>query len=102
MKNIIFLALVFPFAVFAQMPTGGMPDMGQMFLQQMDANHDGQVTLAEFRQPSDQQFAMMDGNKDGAVSAAEARAFSRMMMQRMQQMQQSQRNTQQMQMPMPR
>ena len=85
MKNTIFLALILPAIAFAQTPAGGMPDMGQMFLQQMDANKDGKVTLAEFRRPSDQQFAVMDGNKDGAVTAAEARTFSQKMMQRMQQ-----------------
>jgi Ca2+-binding EF-hand superfamily protein len=86
----------------AQAPAGpavDMPDMGQLFLDDMDINKDGKVTLAEFRKPSDDQFAFMDTNKDGSVTADEARAFARVMMQRMQQMQQNQRRTQQLQMP---
>jgi len=75
--------------------------MGQVFLEQFDADKDGKVTLVEFQQPRDEKFAMMDADKDGVVNADEARDFSRMMMQRMQQMMQMQRKAQQMQ-QMPR
>ena len=88
MKKLILLTLILPFSSFAQMPAGGMPNMGQMFLQQFDANQDGNVTLQEFRRPSDQQFGVMDHNKDGAVSPAEAQAFSEVMMERMMRMRQ--------------
>ncbi len=77
------LALV-PVMVMAQTPAQ-MPDMGQMFLQQFDANKDGRVTQAEYLKPSQQQFAFMDANRDGAISAAEASNFAQQMMQRMQQ-----------------
>lgn len=102
MKYSIVFALLLPISAVAQGPAGpaaGMPDMGQMFLDDMDFDKDGQVTLAEFRKPSDEQFAFMDKNKDGVVTADEARAFARMMMQQMQHMQQNIQRSQQMQMP---
>lgn len=86
-KKIILLGLLLPTSVIAQMPAGG-PDMSQMFMQQLDENKDGKVTLEEFRKPNDAQFAAMDGNKDGAVDHAEITVFSEKMMQRMQQMRQ--------------
>lgn len=98
MKYSLLLAVLLPMTAIAQAPAGDdMPDMGQIFLEQFDTDKDGKVTLAEFRQPRDEKFAMMDGDKDGAVSAGEAQIFSRMMMQRMQQMMQMQRKAQQMQ-----
>ena len=99
MKKIILLALFLPLSAIAQAPAGNMPDMGDAFLQKFDANKDGVVNLTEFLQPTDQQFAMIDTNKDGVVNADEARAFSSMMLQRMQQMQQTMRQTQQPNLP---
>jgi Ca2+-binding EF-hand superfamily protein len=94
MKNLLFIALFVPIVAFAQAPASDMPDMGQVFLQQLDADKDGKVTQAEFRAPRDKTFSIMDTNKDGVVDADEARDFSRMMMQRMQQMQQQMINMQ--------
>ena len=102
MKNTLFIVLFVPMLAFAQEPTSNMPDMGQVFLQQLDADKDGKVTQAEFRAPRDKTFGIMDSNKDGAVDANEARDFSRMMMQRMQQMQQQMINMQRQQMSAPR
>ena len=102
MKYSLLLVAFLPFVALAQAPAGPaemMPDMGELFLEQMDADKDGKVTLDEFRKPSDEQFAFMDTNKDGVVTADEARAYARMMMQRMQQMQQNIRRSQQQMMP---
>lgn len=94
MKRLIFLAALLPFVALAQNQqpgVGSMPDMGELFLQQMDENGDGKVTLDEFRKPVDQKFHAMDRDKDGVVTAEEARNFARMMLQRMQHMQQQMR-----------
>jgi Ca2+-binding EF-hand superfamily protein len=102
MKKMILLLAALPCLALAQQPPadmGNMPDMGQLFLEQMDIDKDGKVTLEEFRQPTDEKFRAMDFNKDGVVTAEEARNFARMMIQRMQQMQ---RQMMQQQPAMPR
>ena len=76
--------------VFAQQQGGDMPSPSQMFMQQMDANQDGAVTLEEFQKPTNEQFKYMDKNGDGRVTGDEAEAFHQEMQQRMQQMQQQQ------------
>ena len=91
MKKLIILAVVLPFTVMAQNPQSGpanMPDMGELFLQQLDENGDGKVTLDEFRKPTDENFQIMDRDKNGEVTAEEARNFARVMMQRQHYMQQ--------------
>ena len=90
MKSVItFVVTLLPFCVLAQNPPAEMPDMGELFLQQMDENDDGKVTYEEFSRPSQMRFRAMDRDQDGVVTAEEARVFARMMMQRMQQMQRS-------------
>ena len=79
----LLLAAAFPVA--AQQPGSDMPSPSQMFMQQMDANQDGAVTLEEFQQPTNEQFKYMDKNGDGRVTADEAEAFHAEMQQRMQQ-----------------
>ena len=90
MKLPIFIAIaLLPFCVLAQNPPENMPDMGALFLQKMDGNGDGKVTLEEFSKPVEMKFRAMDYDHDGVITAEEARKFARMMMQRMQQMQRS-------------
>ena len=94
MNKLLILAALVPLTAFAQNPQGGsadMPDMGELFLQQLDENGDGKVTLDEFRKPGDRKFQYMDRDKDGVITAEEARDFARMMLQRMQYMQQQMR-----------
>jgi Ca2+-binding EF-hand superfamily protein len=45
----------------------------------LDADHDGAVTLAEFRQLLEQHFAMVDANHDGVLSHDELVAAHRAM-----------------------
>lgn len=88
MKFVTFIAIaLLPFCALAQNSPENMPDMGALFLQQMDGNGDGKVTLEEFSKPVEMKFRAMDYNHDGVITAEEARQFARMMMQRMQQMQ---------------
>lgn len=82
--------------VMAQQPGANAPSPTQMFMQQMDANQDGQITLEEFQRPTNEQFKYMDQDGNGAVTAEEAEAFHQQMQQRMQQrMQQMQQMQQQ-------
>ena len=90
MKLATFIVIaLFPLGVLAQNPPAKMPDMGDLFLQQMDGNGDGKVTMEEFSKPVEMKFRAMDYDHDGVITADEARKFARMMMQRMQQMQRS-------------
>ena len=41
------------------------------FLQRLDANKDGKISLAENRSPATAQFDRADTNKDGSLSPAE-------------------------------
>ena len=84
----LLLAAALPVA--AQPQGANQPSPSQMFMQQMDENQDGKVTLEEFLKPHQEQFAYMDKNGDGAITADEADAFIQEMKQRMQQMQQRQ------------
>lgn len=43
----------------------------QQLLEQLDGNHDGQVSRAEYQRWLDGRFARLDGNGDGVVDAAE-------------------------------
>ncbi|QIK96908.1 hypothetical protein G7076_11175 [Sphingomonas sp. HDW15A] len=47
------------------------------FLQRLDANKDGKISLSENRNPATAQFDRADTNKDGSLSAAEQRAGAR-------------------------
>lgn len=76
--------------VAAQQPGGEQASPSQMFMQQMDANQDGTVSLEEFQKPTNEQFKYMDKNGDGGVTSDEVDAFHQEMQQRMQQMQQMQ------------
>lgn len=70
----------------------GMPDPGQTFVKNLDTDGDGQVSLEEFEQPTEESFAAMDTNGDGTADAAEAAAYFEQMQaemqERMRQMQQ--------------
>ncbi|MGB0722415.1 MAG: hypothetical protein ACPGU7_08455 [Gammaproteobacteria bacterium] len=76
------------FAAPALAQQGGMPNAQAMFIDKMDTDKDGKVSLDEFRAPGDKMFAAMDSNGDGMIDTAEAKAFHQQMMQRMQQMRQ--------------
>jgi Ca2+-binding EF-hand superfamily protein len=47
---------------------------GAVFINQMDANHDGKVTMIENRAATLVNFDRLDTDKDGVVSPAEMRA----------------------------
>ena len=90
MKKAI-IALAVPFAMLsapalAQQPQMQMPDLGELFFKQFDANQDGQVSKAEFLQPTEAQFDHMDRDNNGALDAAEVKAFNEEMEQRMREM----------------
>jgi len=90
MKPIITTLLPVAAAPLVAQPQGGnAPSPSEMFIQRMDTDHDGKVTLEEFQRPTNEQFKYMDKNGDGAVTADEADAFHQEMQQRMQ-MQQGQ------------
>ena len=87
MKRYTPLVLLVLAAPLAAQPKD-MPPPSQMFIQQMDTDGDGKVSLQEFLKPSEMQFRHMDKNGDGYISEEEAEAFHQEMQQRMQQMQQ--------------
>ncbi|WP_295540537.1 EF-hand domain-containing protein [uncultured Thiohalocapsa sp.] len=62
----------------------GMPDPGQTFVKNLDTDGDGQVSLEEFEQPTEDSFAAMDTNGDGIADAAEAAAYFEQMQTEMQ------------------
>jgi len=77
-----------------QMPQGSQ---AQMFMEQKDADKNGQVSLEEFQQPTadqlkamEEQFNYMDKDGDGGVTMEELETFQQEMQQRMMQMQQQQ------------
>ena len=90
----------------AAQPQGQMPQgsQAQMFMEQKDADKNGQVSLEEFQQPTadqlkamEEQFKYMDKDGDGGVTMEELEVFQQEMQQRMMQMQQQQMQQQQMQ-----
>ena len=90
-KTFIAIALICSpaFAQQGQMPQ--MPDLGEMFFKQFDADNNGQVSKAEFMQPTEAQFDHMDRDKNGALDQAEVKAFNDEMQQKMQEMQRQMR-----------
>ena len=92
MKSIITAVLLVAAAPLAAQTQGGnMPSPSDMFMQQMDTDQDGKVSLEEFQRPTNEQFKYMDKNGDGAVTGDEVAAFHQEMQQRMQ-MQQGQQH----------
>ena len=92
------LLLAVSLPVAAQQPGGAMGGSpSQMFMQQMDANQDGSVSLEEFQKPTNEQFKYIDKNGDGNLTADEVETFHQEIQQRMQQMQQQQMQMQQQQ-----
>ena len=70
-KTTIALALICApvFAQQDQMPQ--MPDLGELFFKQFDADKNGQVS-----KPTEEQFDHMDRDKNGALDQAEVKAFN--------------------------
>jgi prolyl-tRNA synthetase len=92
------LLLAVSLPVVAQQPGGAMGGSpSQMFMQQMDANQDGSVSLEEFQKPTNEQFKYIDKNGDGNLTADEVETFHQEIQQRMQQMQQMQQQQMQQQ-----
>lgn len=76
----------------------GMPDPGQTFVKNLDADQDGKVSPEEFEAPNKESFSAMDANSDGTADKAEATAYFEEMRAKMQErMQQVQEQMQQMQ-----
>lgn len=89
-KIVPVLLLTFAMPLAAETQGKGPPDPAQMaqgFIQQLDADKDGKVSLQEFTKPSEQQFRQMDRSGDGFVTAEEAQAVAKDMQQRVQEMQ---------------
>jgi Ca2+-binding EF-hand superfamily protein len=61
-------------AEFAALPMNVPQPNAAPVLAQTDINHDGQVTLVEYRAGKLRNFDAMDADKDGVVSVAEMRA----------------------------
>lgn len=96
MKRILAVLTLISSPALAQQ---GMPDLGEMFFKQFDSNGDGQVSKAEFMQPTEAQFDHMDKNADGSLDSTEVEAFNDEMQRRMQEMQQRLRQGGQQGMP---
>lgn len=76
----------------------GMPNPGKTFVENLDQDGDGKVSLEEFEQPTKESFAAMDTNNDGIADAEEAAAYFEQMQAKMQErMQQMQQQMQQQQ-----
>ncbi len=60
----------------------------KIFVQQLDTDKSGGVSLEEFLAPQKKKFQYIDANKDGAISEQEAANFFRELQKRMQQFQQ--------------
>jgi Ca2+-binding EF-hand superfamily protein len=58
-------------------PPGG--PQGPPRFEDLDSDHDGAITLAEFQSHLEQHFAMLDANKDGVLSHGELEAGHRAM-----------------------
>jgi Ca2+-binding EF-hand superfamily protein len=64
-----------PPEMIQQMKDKGMPDPGQTFMKNLDANQDGKVDVDEFGKRTGDSFDRMDTDGDGNASRAEADAF---------------------------
>ncbi len=88
-----------PAEMMEAMKERGMPDPGETFVQNLDKDGDGKVSLEEFLQPTKESFAAMDTNEDGIADMDEATAYFEgmraKMEERMQQMQQQMQEMQQ-------
>jgi Ca2+-binding EF-hand superfamily protein len=59
---------------FAGLNLTSTPVNAGLLLSQVDGNHDGQITLVEYRTGKLRNFDSMDGDKDGIVSVVEMKA----------------------------
>lgn len=88
MKRLTVLAaalIASPLALAMPPHAGGMPDIGEMFLKQFDADKDGKVTRDEFLASREAQFDRIDSNGDGTVDQSELEVLKTELMQHMQQ-----------------
>jgi Ca2+-binding EF-hand superfamily protein len=86
--NTIAPALLFALAaspLAAQQQGQNAPDPSAQFMQELDTNRDGNVTLEEFMKPTQDGFREMDKNGDGLLTKPEVDAYAKEMQQRMQQ-----------------
>jgi Ca2+-binding EF-hand superfamily protein len=84
----LLFALATPLA--AQQQGQNVPDPSEQFMQELDTNRDGNVTLQEFMKPTEDGFREMDKNGDGLLTKPEVDAYAKEMQQRMQQQQHQQ------------
>ncbi len=83
----ISLALIVSLPAMAQ-PDGQPMAPEKLFIQQLDTDKSGGVSLDEFLAPQKKKYQFIDANKDGAISEQEAANFFRELQKRMKQMQQ--------------
>ena len=80
---VLLLALATPLA--AQPQQQNVPEPSERFMQELDTNRDGKVTLQEFMKPTEDGFREMDENGDGFLTKPEVDAYSKKMQEQMQQ-----------------
>lgn len=90
MKSLVITSLL---ALIVSAPAMAQPGDQPMapekrFIQQLDTDKSGSVSLEEFLVPQQKKFQFIDTNKDGAISEQEAANFIRELKKRMQQMKQ--------------
>lgn len=83
---VLLLAIATPLA--AQQQQQNAPDPSERFMQELDTDRDGKVTLQEFMKPTEDGFREMDENGDGLLSKPEVDAYSKKVQQQYQQQQQ--------------
>ncbi len=64
-----------PEEMIQQMKDKGMPNPGETFMKNLDANQDGKVEADEFGKRTEASFDRMDTDGDGMASRAESDAF---------------------------